>query len=135
MPVRILALLIIAVFSFLLGFLAYLGTLWLVWNQTISQGDLVAVVLWGSVAYAVLAVPIYLIVIAVLRRLWQDPSMMAYLAGCVFVGIVPTAFIMWAWEGGLRSLVSPEAQLFYAFFGISGIAFAFGWYRYVHHRS
>lgn len=132
---RLLGLLTVALVSFLAGALTYLATLAVVWGERISRGDLTAVLLWNGVAYALVGLPLLLLVFLVLhlvRRyglksqarlaVWTLPLLGALL------GLAPTYALVRFWGGGLRTLAEPEAFLFYSFFGASGACFGLGWW-------
>ena len=116
--------------SWFAGVAAYIGALSLFHGQSISRGDLFAVCFWSLLAFAFAFFALYLPVLLGVRRLlrgvrpiWPFP----FAAG--LLGIVPTAAICFFWGGGVRSLISPEASLFYAMFGtvgiVVGLSFAF----------
>ena len=115
---------IITVFitSWLAGLAAYLGALALFYGQTISRGDLMAVVFGSLLAFAPAFFGLYLPVLFGIRRLlrgvrplWPFPVVAALL------GVVPTAGICFYWGGGVRSLFSHEAFLFYSMFTTVGV--------------
>ncbi|KPV60288.1 hypothetical protein QJ48_06440 [Paenibacillus sp. A3] len=111
--------------SYWAGFFSYERTLWLVWEQTLG-GDKRAVVYWSSLAYLVIAVPLYLLICYTIKTKIKRNSarMFCYPIMCALTFILPTAFIMISF-GGL-SFFSAESQLFYSFFASSGIIFGVG---------
>lgn len=118
----------IFVVSWVVGLAAYLGSLALFYRQSISSGDLTAVLFWSLLAFAVAFFVLYLPALFVMRRLlrgvrplWPFPVL------SVLLGVVPTAAIVFFSGGGVRSLVSPEAYLFYSMFGAAGIVVGFGY--------
>ncbi|MDN4607205.1 hypothetical protein [Sporosarcina highlanderae] len=46
--------------SFIGGFFAYILALKIVWDQSMSGGDMKAVLLWVGIAFFLIATPIYL---------------------------------------------------------------------------
>jgi hypothetical protein len=120
--------LIIFVVSWLGGLAAYLGSLALFYRQSISSGDLTAVLFSSLLAFAVAFFVLYLPALFAMRRwlrgvrpLWPFPFL------AVLLGVVPTAVILFLSGGGVRSLASPEASLFYSMFGAVGIVVGFGY--------
>jgi hypothetical protein len=116
--------------SWLAGLAAYLCALALFYRQSISRGDLLPVCFWSLLAFALAFFALYLPVLLGVRRLlrgvrplWPFPFVASLL------GVIPTAAICLYWGGGARSLVSPEASLFYEMFGtvgiVVGLSFAF----------
>jgi hypothetical protein len=108
--------------SWLVGVAAYIGALALFYGQSISRGDFFAVCVWSLLAFALAFFGLYLPVLLGMRRLlrgvrpiWPFP----FAAG--LLGVVPTAAICFFWGGGVRSLISPEASLFYSMFATVGI--------------
>jgi len=119
---------IIGVFltSWAVGIAAYLGALALFYRQSISSGDLFAVLFWSLLAFALAFFGLYLPVLFGVRRLlhgvrplWPFPLI------AVLLGVVPTSLIVFFFGGGARSLVSPEASLFYSMFTAIGIVVGF----------
>lgn len=127
----------IFVVSWVVGLAAYLGSLALFYRQSISSGDLTAVLFWSLLAFAVVFFVLYLPALFVMRRwlrgvrpLWPFPLL------AVLLGVVPTAVIVLFFGGGVRSLASPEASLFCAMFGAVGIVVGFGYaFIYRHDRA
>lgn len=132
---RFLGLLVVALVSFLAGALAYLATLAVVWGERISRGDLTAVLLWGGLAYGLVALPLLLLVFLALH-LVRRYGLKSQAAPAVWVlpllgallGLAPTYALVRFWGGGLWALAEPEALLFYSFFGASGACFGLGWW-------
>ena len=124
---RIVKIIIIFLTSWITGLAAYLGSLALFYRQSISSGDLFAVLFWSLLAFAFAFFALYLPVLLGVRRLlhgvrplWPFPLL------AVLLGIVPTALILFFWGGGVRSLLSPEASLFYSMFVAVGVVVGFG---------
>jgi hypothetical protein len=123
-PVKIIA---IFLTSWVVGLAAYLGSLTLFYRQSISSGDLSAVLFWSLLAFAVAFFALYLPALFGMRRwlrgvrpLWPFPLL------AVLLGVVPTVLILSCWGGGIRSLLSPEASLFYSMFAAVGVVVGFG---------
>jgi drug/metabolite transporter (DMT)-like permease len=130
---------IIGVFlaSWIVGLAAYLGSLALFYRQSISSGDLSSVLLSSLLAFALAFFALYLPVLLGVRRLLRGvrPLWAFPLLG-VLLGVVPTALILFFWGGGLRSLLSPEASLFYSMFAVVGVVVGFGFaFIYRHDRA
>jgi hypothetical protein len=128
---NILKLVIVSLVSWLVGVAIYLSSLFLVYGQTAGGADLTAVLFW-SLAAALFALPlIYLPVMLLLRQLlhgYKPVATFPVVASLVF--IIPTAFILSMSSpdgyGFLRSLLSPEAMLFYCMFIAVGVSFGLG---------
>lgn len=130
---------IIAIFltSWAVGLAAYLGSLAVFYRQSISSGDLSAVLFWSLLAFALAFFALYLPVLLGVRRLlrgvrplWPFPLL------AMLLGVVPTALILFFWGGGVRSLLSPEASLFYSMFAAAGVVAGFGFvFIYRHDRT
>lgn len=131
---RYLGLLGVAVVAYLAGTGAYLAVLALIWGESIGR-ELEAVLFWGGLGYLVAALPLTLILLIgvalarkfVFRSRGRIPAWLLPLAGAV-LGLAPTYLIVRIWGGGLSGLLTPEAALFYSFFGVSGLCFGAGWW-------
>jgi hypothetical protein len=121
-----LLLIILAIVSFLCGLGGYLAALHIVWQQSISTGDLNAVLLFGGMAYLIVVCPLYFLIIKLIDKHFTIYKGILYPIGCMAIFFIPTIFILGFWGGNLKSIFSPEAQLFYAFFITSGLIFGFG---------
>ena len=109
------------------GLVAYVGSLVLFYRQSISSGDLSAVLFWSLLAFAPAFFAMYLPVLLGVRRLlrgvrplWPFPLL------AVLLGIVPTALILFFWGGDVQSLFSPEGTLLYSMFAAVGVVVGFG---------
>ncbi|EPD88881.1 MULTISPECIES: hypothetical protein [Paenibacillus] len=113
--------------SFYAGWWAYEMVLWLVWEQTISEGDLRAVQYWAGIAYLIILVPLYLLICSYVRSRIKPRfvRILLYPIGCAVIFVLPTLFIFAAFGGG--NLFSAEAFLFYVFFISSGVVFGLGY--------
>ena len=107
--------------AWLAGLVAYVGALGLLCGQSISSGDLSAVLFSSLLAFAVAFAALYVPVLSGLRRLlhgvrplWPFPVVAALL------GVIPTALIVFFGGGNLGALMSPEAGLFYLMFAAAG---------------
>lgn len=129
---------IVFVASWLSGIVAYGGALALFYGETISTGDLSAVLFWSLLTFGVLFFALYWPVLHRIRRrlrgvrpLWPFPLIAAMLA------IAPAIPIVFFNGGSLRSFASEEAYLFYLMFGaagaVAGVGFAFV-YRHANDR-
>ena len=85
---------------------------------------------WSAIGFVLAFILIYLPVLLGLHRMlggvrprWAFPFVAA------FLGIAPTAFILFYLGGGVRSLVSQEASLFYAMFAVVGLIIGIGYTR------
>lgn len=123
-------LLIMCIFSWLAGILAYIGALAAFYRQSISSGDFIAVVVWSGVGFSLACIAIYLPVLRRVQRslggvrpAWPFPLV------SILLGVAPTAFVLFCWGGNLRSLASPEASLFYAMFSAAGLLLGLGYVR------
>ncbi|MFT4539373.1 MAG: hypothetical protein ACI835_001820 [Planctomycetota bacterium] len=110
------------------GLAAYLGGLALFYEESISSGDLNALLPTSFAATAVALVALYLPALAGLKRLMHGVRpMWAFPLLAMLLGVVPTAMVLLYWGGGLGSLISPEASLFYSMFAAVGIVTGLGY--------
>ena len=127
----LLKLAIVYIVSWLVGVAVYLSSLYLIYGQTAEGADLSAVLFW-SFGAALLAFPlIYLPIMFLLRRLLRGyKPAVAFPAVASLIFVIPTAFILGIFSlgngGFLRSLLSPEASLFYCMFVAVGVSFGLG---------
>lgn len=121
----------IAFLSYLGGIAAYNLALFVIWDEIIGSGDLVAVLFWGGMVFGLLAVPIYLGIIHLIDKKYKGNKMWLYPIGCMLIFFVPTLFIMMMFGGiNLTSLFGPEAMLFHVFFLTSGFIFGLCSWRF-----
>ena len=120
--------------SWVTGLVAYLAALAVFYGQSISSGDLSAVLFWSLLAFAIAFVAVHVPALLGLRRflhgvhpLWPFPVVAALL------GVVPSGLIVFFWGGGFGALASPEASLFYAMFAASGVVAGLGLARFCWH--
>ncbi|RYD74281.1 MAG: hypothetical protein EOP84_20160 [Verrucomicrobiaceae bacterium] len=123
-------LILLAIVAWAAGLLAYVVSLAAFYRQSISHGDFVAVVVWSAIGFFLAFVAVYLPALLGLRRLlggvrpaWPFPL------ASILLGVAPTAFVLLYWGGGLRSLFSSEASLFYSMFSVIGILLGLGYVR------
>lgn len=107
--------------SFIVGIMCYVLTLKLVWNQSLG-GDANSVLYWGGLAFLIIALPIYLLIIQLVDIRFSKHKYFFYPLGCMLVFFIPTAFILLSF-GGVLAIFSAEAMLFHAFFLSSGFVF------------
>jgi hypothetical protein len=121
--------------SWVVGLMAYLVCCDLFYGQRvlITSGDFRAVASCSVLAFAVAFYLVYLPALLALRRLlhgvhpaWPFPALAIVLGG------LPTAMILFFWGGSLRSLLSPEATLFYTMFATVGLVIGIGFVRMYH---
>ena len=87
-----------------------------------------AVAFWSALTFGVAAVVLYAPAMLFLRmklRGYRPVVWFPLLAS--ILGIVPTAMIIFLWGGGLRSLFSAEASIFYVMFTVVGVVFGLGY--------
>ena len=128
---RLLKLAVVCVVSWLIGVSVYLSSLYRLYGQTAGRADLLAVLFWSFVASLFAFALIYLPIMFLLRRLLRGYKPAAAFPVVASLGfILPTAFILGMFSpdgsGFLRSLGSPEAQLFYCMFVAVGVTFGLG---------
>jgi hypothetical protein len=87
------------------------------------------VVALSSALAFVVAVPlVYLPAMMLVRRALRGYRPLVWFPiVAALVGVVPTAFIMFAWGGGIEDLFSPEASIFYVMFLVVGVVFGLGY--------
>ena len=109
------------------GIISYLGALFVVFGETISRGDLIAVLV-GSLIALVLFVPtLYFPFFFALRALlggWRP--FLVFPAVGIGLSIFPTMLLIHFWGGDFRSLLSPEASLFHVLFSVVGAVIGSG---------
>ena len=121
---------LLCIVAWLIGVLAYVGAVALFYRQSISSADLIAVSLWSAIGFALAFSLIYLPVLVLLRLMLggvRPRWVFAFVAAVL--GIAPTAFILFTWGGGVRSLISHEASVFYAMFAVVGLVLGIGYTR------
>jgi hypothetical protein len=120
----------LGVAGWLAGLLAYLAALALLYGQWISSGDLWAVVVSSLVACSLCYWLLYLPVLRTVRRWLPHPRWVwVFPLIAMLLGVLPTALVARYWGGSLRSLLTPEALLFYILFAVVGLVVGFGFTR------
>lgn len=121
--------LLLFIASWVIGLCAYVGSSALFYRQTIwfTSADFRWAALSSFLGFAVTFCVVYLPALLALRRLlrgvrpvWPFPVVAALL------GALPTALVLFYWGGTCRSILRPEALLFYALFGAAGIIVGIG---------
>ena len=126
----------ISVVAWLTGFAAYVGGLAMLWGQTLSRGDLIAVLYYSALASTLAIVAVYAPAMFVLRRVSRGKAgPWVYALASMALGIVPVLLIVRVWGGNLQSLGSPEAALFSLMFGAFGFVFGHGFFLAYGRRS
>jgi hypothetical protein len=108
------------------GFAAYEVMLRLIWRQSMG-GDWAAVAYWSLVALTFSTLLVYTPAMMVVRRILGGyrPIIWFPLVAIV-LGVIPTMLIFVANGGNVSSWTSPEARLFYVYFGVFGVIFGLG---------
>lgn len=109
-----------SVFSYLVGFLSYTLALKFIWDQSLA-GDAYFVLVWGAIAFFLVACPIYVWIIHLIDKIPNRKKFWHYPLGCMLVFFLPTSLI--SLRFGSANLFSPESMLFHAFFLSSGLVF------------
>ena len=130
---------VLAAVSWAVGLLAYLLVLRVAWDQSISFGDLLGVVQLSGVAWALTYAFLYIPVLSRFRR--RVPSTLRFcvlpivalplgLVSVVLVWLcfgIPLALFGYGWSSLSTSFfTSPEASLFYWFFGAASVVVGIG---------
>jgi len=127
---------IVAAVAWVLGIATYFAALLLIYGERPSwSGDTKAALFWSALAFGALFLVLYVPVLHGIRRMlhgvrpvWPFP-----LAGGA-LGVIPTALIAFLNGGGVRSLLSDEAGLFYLMFAAIGIVVGVG-FAVVHRNA
>jgi hypothetical protein len=120
-------LILIYIASWIVGVIAYVGGLALLWRQTLSGGDLRAVLFGSALASAVAVVLVYAPVMFALRkRMGGTAGIVTYALASVMLGVIPVLLIVGVFGGNVSSLTSPEALLFCCMFTAFGLVFGAG---------
>jgi hypothetical protein len=131
-------LLAVSLVSWVAGLIAYVAALGLVWGQTISGGDLNAVLLWSGLAAAVVVVAGFApVMFAIHRRLGGRPAgLWVFPSVGILLGAVPVVLILTLWSDDLfGALFSAEAGLFFSMFATFGAVFGAGFFLAYARRS
>jgi hypothetical protein len=120
-------LILIAVISWIAGVAAYVGSGAFLWRQTVSGGDLRAVLFWSALASTVAVVLVYAPVMFALRKwMGRAAGIATYASASVLLGVIPVLLIVGLLGGNPSSILSPEALLFYCMFTAFGFVFGAG---------
>ena len=106
--------------SYIGGFLAYIITLKLIWDQTLG-GELPFVLIYGGIAFFIIGFPIYLGIIYLIDAKFHKYKGLLYPLCCMLIFFIPTLFI--TLQFGSLDLFAPESMLFHSFFLTSGLIF------------
>jgi hypothetical protein len=113
--------------SWAVGITTYLLSLAAFYHQSISRGDLSAVLFWSLLASLVAFPIVYLPCMFLLRRLLRGrSSVLLFPVAASLLGIIPTFLILLSQGGRVRDLISHEAFLFYCMFIAVGVVFGLG---------
>ncbi len=118
------------IFAFIGGLLSYILTVKLGWDESLN-GDIRAVLFWGSAVY-VIVVPFYYGVIYFIDRRFEKFKALLYIIACMLVFLIPT-FPILALIFGITRPFSLEIIPFYSFFISSG--FIFGLLTWIFKRN
>jgi hypothetical protein len=121
------------------GLLAYILALEVVWHQSIAYGDLVGVVQLSLIAWAIAYGLVYLPLLLRLSRSISEPHRFWLLPVAALALSMVAVALVWLGLGVLAALLgfgwsslsptffaSPEASLFYWFFGVSSMVVGLG---------
>ena len=112
------------------GLAAFIVCLAVFWQQTVSRGDLLAILFWSAFATACGVAIAYAPALFALRRFTRRTApAWLYILVSMALGSLPVLFITAVQRGNLRSLRSPEAVLFHFMFGAFGFMFGNGFFR------
>ena len=127
MPISALvAFVLLAVFSWIAGWFAYIVVLRLLFHQVMSAGDRTAVAIWSA---SLFGVSIICVIWPLLVRFASDSSgrrRRLYIAvSGSLCGLVPTMLLGCLW--GAQSFTAPEILLFATLFCVASATFATGY--------
>ena len=129
-------LLLIAFLSWAAGIGAYFGAIGLLWGQRVSEGDRRAVLLGSALASGVAVIVAYAPAMFALRARSRRQTWWPYPLLGIGLGVFPLLFIISAFSSDVaRSLVTPEAGLFYCMFSVFGAVFGSGFFLAYVRRS
>jgi len=118
---------LISVAAWIIGVVAYVVCLSLLWRQTIGRGDLLAALFWSALASAVAVGVAYAPLMFALRAWTRGTAgLVTYAIASVLLGVVPVLLMVMALGGSLSSLMTPEAFLFFCMFTGFGLVFGAG---------
>jgi hypothetical protein len=137
---RYLNFLALSLLAFMLGFAMYVVTLAVVWRQTLGSGGVRAVMVWGALAYLLIALPLYVSSFRLVHWVWSQWARAPHPWVLFPLTALPISILsvgaMLVWLGGgersssgfMRVLMLPEAQLLYVFFGTTGVVMGVSWW-------
>ena len=129
-------LLLVAFLSWAAGIGAYIGAIGVIWGQRVSGGDLRAVLLVSALASGVTAIVAYAPAMFALRARLSRQTWGPYVLLGIGLGVLPVLFIISIYSSDVvRSLLTPEAGLFYCMFAIFGAVFGSGFFLAYVRRS
>ena len=123
----------LAIGSYLLGLLAYIGTLWFDWHERLG-GDGPAVLYVSIVTYIIVAIPLFLASVWILKRILKGRGYKLwriYPFTLAVIAVIPTGFVNLPYGSLQWSFTDPESTLFLVLFSVSGIAFGMGWLLFI----
>jgi len=119
----------VSLMAWLTGVAAYVAGLVIFWGQTLSGGDLIAVLYYSALASILAIAVVYAPAMFGLRKVSKGKARpWAYALASMALGIVPVLLIVRVWGGNLQSLGSPEAALFAFMFRAFGFVFGHGFF-------
>lgn len=121
----IILLIIVSYFS---GVSAYL-----LFPTNLENAELSFVFIYGALAYGILALPLYLLIVTLVGKFIKSMKVIFYTVGCMLVSVVPSTAILFIWGGNIESLFVDAGPPFLAFYLIAGLVFAVG-YRFLEKR-
>ena len=132
---RLLLLTLLAVLSWIAGLVIYLLALRIIHGESISSGDLGAVVFWSAITCLIAMPLVYVPAMFLTRYLLNgvNPVGVFPLVG-VLVSVIPV-ILLWALLGGFdmggifSALLSPESLMFSFLFAGTGVVFGLGFAR------
>lgn len=132
---RIILLFFLAVLSWFAGVIIYLLALRVVYCESISSGDLSAVVFWSAITCMIAMPLIYVPIMFFARYLLDGVSPMgAFPLAGVLISVIPV-MLLWVllggldWGGLVSTLFSSESFLFNFLFAGAGAVFGLGFVR------
>ena len=132
---RLLLLTLLAVLSWIAGLVIYLLALRIIYGESISSGDLGAVVFWSAITCLIAMPLVYVPAMFLTRYLLNgvNPVVVFPLVG-VLVSVIPV-ILLWALLGGFdmggifSALLSPESLMLSLLFAGTSVVFGLGFAR------
>jgi len=117
--------------AWIAGVVAYMAALRGLHGEVISAGDLYPVLIWSFLAWCAVSPCALLPMFRWLQHLggrYTHPASLAIVG--LAASALPAALVLGVWGGlSLEGMFSPEAVLFYAMFGVSGVILGLGYAR------